>query len=36
MAGDVFTAWFQEGPGIAVLGRSDTSDPTVCSNGWLD
>lgn len=35
-SGDVYSACFEEGPGFAMEGRNDTSDPSGCSNGWLN
>ena len=35
-SGDVYSACFEEGPGFAMQGRNDTSDPKGCSNGWLN
>jgi hypothetical protein len=34
-SGDVYSACFDDGPGFAMQGRNDTSDPSACSNGWL-
>jgi len=34
-SGDVYSACFEDGPGFAMEGRNDTSDPSDCSNGWL-
>jgi hypothetical protein len=34
--GDVYSACLQHGPGGAMEGRNDTSDPSACSNGWLN
>jgi hypothetical protein len=34
--GDVYSACLMGGPGIATDGRNDVTDPTMCSNGWLD
>jgi hypothetical protein len=35
-SGDVYSACFDDGPGYATQGRNDTSDPSACSNGWLN
>jgi hypothetical protein len=35
-SGDVYSACMQHGPGGAMEGRNDTSDPSACSNGWLN
>lgn len=35
-SGDVYSACFNDGPGFAIEGRNDTSDPSACSNGWLN
>jgi len=35
-SGDVYAACFTDGPGFAMQGRNDTSDPSTCSNGWLN
>jgi hypothetical protein len=35
--GDVYSACLADGPGgFATDGRNDVSDPTKCSNGWLE
>jgi hypothetical protein len=34
--GDVYSACLTDGPEPAIEGRNDVSDPTTCSNGWLD
>jgi hypothetical protein len=34
--GDVYSACLQDGPSTAMEGRNDTSDPSACSNGWLN
>jgi hypothetical protein len=34
--GDVYSACLQDGPSPAMEGRNDTSDPSACSNGWLN
>ena len=35
-SGDVYSACFDRGPSFALEGRNDTSDPSPCSNGWLN
>jgi len=35
-SGDVYSACFQSGPSRVTHGRNDTSDPSACSNGWLN
>jgi hypothetical protein len=35
-SGDVYSACLDDGPGFAIQGRNDTSDPSACSNGWLN
>jgi hypothetical protein len=35
-SGDVYTACFDQDPSFAMEGRNDTSDPSACSNGWLN
>jgi len=35
-SGDVYSACFDQGPSFAMEGRNDTSDPSACSNGWLN
>jgi hypothetical protein len=35
-AGEVYSACFVGGPGVAGYGRNDTSDPYTCTNGWLN
>jgi hypothetical protein len=35
-SGDVYSACFDQGPTFAMEGRNDTSDPSACSNGWLN
>jgi hypothetical protein len=34
--GDIYSACLQNGPSGALEGRNDTSDPSACSNGWLN
>jgi hypothetical protein len=34
--GAIYSACMEGGPGGAVYGRNDTSDPQGCTNGWLD
>jgi hypothetical protein len=34
--GAIYSACMVGGPGGAVYGRNDTSDPQGCTNGWLD
>jgi hypothetical protein len=34
--GDIYSACMTDGPGGAMEGRNDTSDPSACSNGWLN
>jgi lipoprotein LpqB-like beta-propeller protein len=34
--GDVYSACLQNGPDTAIDGRNDVSDPSTCSNGWLE
>jgi hypothetical protein len=34
--GAIYSACMEYGPGGAVYGRNDTSDPQGCTNGWLD
>jgi hypothetical protein len=35
-SGDVYTACFDQDPSFAMEGRNDTSNPSACSNGWLN
>jgi hypothetical protein len=35
-SGDVYSACFDQDPSYAMEGRNDTSDPSACSNGWLN
>jgi hypothetical protein len=34
--GDVCSACMQRGPILRIEGRNDTSNPSGCSNGWLN
>jgi len=35
-SGEVYSACFHQGPSFAMEGRNDTSDPSACSDGWLN
>jgi hypothetical protein len=34
--GDVYSACFQDALSFTMAGRNDTTDPSECSNGWLN